>query len=104
MENLYYFPPPPLHQIKDGKTARFGCRAASSVHDLGGVEVYCSINFYSTQGCRFAKEFRIPVPGFPDAFPTSFPRLSPTRPHGAIERDRERRVGKRTWELGWRVP
>ena len=34
MENLYS--PPPPHQIKDGKTARFGCRAASSVHDLRG--------------------------------------------------------------------
>ena len=33
MENLYS---PPPHLIKDGKTARFGFHAASSVHDLKG--------------------------------------------------------------------
>ena len=50
MENLYYFPPPPpLHQIKDGKTARFGCRAASSIHDLrgGGGLLFYQFLFYA---------------------------------------------------------
>ena len=35
-----------------------------------------------------------------DVTATSFPTFSPTRSYGARERERERRVGERTWERG----
>ena len=66
MENLYYFPPPPppLHQIKDGKTARFGCRAASSVHDLRGGWRFTVLSIFILRkvvGLRKNSEFRFLV-------------------------------------------
>ena len=99
MENLYS-PLPLPNKSRMGKRRVLAFVRLHQSMIKGGMGVYCSINFYSVQGCRFAKEFRIPVPGLPDAFPTSFPRLSPTRPYGAIERDRETRAGERTWERG----
>ena len=57
MENLYP-PPSPPPPIKDGKLARFGFCAASSLICGGGGGWGFAVPFYSVQDCRCSQPRR----------------------------------------------